>query len=187
VSAAVLGSHPCPCLRRWPQGQPCGGHLPAQPAALHITNPHCSTLPPAACPLPAAPPARTALWCTTAQPPAPCTPQPCSAPTPYPPACSAARKDGFAVHIYTASCSMDDSCLANADGDFLIVPQLVRACFAPTPSLFLCAVGLWGLPGQRRRRLPHCAAAGENLPGLNPASHPCQPACLFDLACLPAL
>lgn len=39
--------------------------------------------------------------------------------------CSAAKKDGFAIHIYTATTSMGDSCLCNADGDFLIVPQLV--------------------------------------------------------------
>ena len=37
--------------------------------------------------------------------------------------CSAARKDGYAIHVYTASVSMGDSCLANADGDMLIVPQ----------------------------------------------------------------
>ena len=37
--------------------------------------------------------------------------------------CSAAHKDGFAIHVYTASASMEDSCLANADGDMLIVPQ----------------------------------------------------------------
>lgn len=37
--------------------------------------------------------------------------------------CSPATKDGYAIHVYTASTSMDDSCLANADGDFLIVPQ----------------------------------------------------------------
>lgn len=42
------------------------------------------------------------------------------------PARSAARKDGYAIHVYAASASMADSCLANADGDFLIVPQLVR-------------------------------------------------------------
>ena len=36
---------------------------------------------------------------------------------------SAARKEGYAIHIYTATESMLDSCLANADGDFLIVPQ----------------------------------------------------------------
>lgn len=36
---------------------------------------------------------------------------------------SAARKEGFAIHIYTANRSMEDCCLANADGDFLIVPQ----------------------------------------------------------------
>ena len=37
---------------------------------------------------------------------------------------SAAMKEGLAVHVYTASASMEDSCLANADGDFLLVPQL---------------------------------------------------------------
>jgi homogentisate 1,2-dioxygenase len=37
--------------------------------------------------------------------------------------CSPATKDGFAIHVYTASTSMDGCCLANADGDFLIVPQ----------------------------------------------------------------
>ena len=36
---------------------------------------------------------------------------------------SAGKKDGFAIHVYTASVSMDNSCLANADGDMLIVPQ----------------------------------------------------------------
>jgi homogentisate 1,2-dioxygenase len=36
---------------------------------------------------------------------------------------SPATKDGFAIHVYTASTSMDGCCLANADGDFLIVPQ----------------------------------------------------------------
>ena len=39
---------------------------------------------------------------------------------------SAARKEGYAIHIYTATESMVDSCLANADGDFLIVPQQGR-------------------------------------------------------------
>ena len=32
-------------------------------------------------------------------------------------------KEGFAIHIYAASVSMKNRCLANADGDFLIVPQ----------------------------------------------------------------
>lgn len=32
-------------------------------------------------------------------------------------------KDGYAIHIYTASASMTNCCLSNADGDFLIVPQ----------------------------------------------------------------
>lgn len=36
---------------------------------------------------------------------------------------SAARKEGYAVHVYTASASMEDACLANADGDLLLVPQ----------------------------------------------------------------
>lgn len=36
----------------------------------------------------------------------------------------ASTKEGLAIHIYTASTSMTDTCLANADGDFLIVPQL---------------------------------------------------------------
>ncbi len=36
---------------------------------------------------------------------------------------SSGQKDGFAIHVYTASVSMEDSCLANADGDMLIVPQ----------------------------------------------------------------
>lgn len=36
---------------------------------------------------------------------------------------SSARKEGFAIHIYTANQDMEDTCLANADGDFLIVPQ----------------------------------------------------------------
>ena len=33
------------------------------------------------------------------------------------------RKEGYAIHVYTASVSMDDCCLGNADGDLLIVPQ----------------------------------------------------------------
>lgn len=36
---------------------------------------------------------------------------------------SAASKEGFAIHIYAASENMVDTCLANADGDMLIVPQ----------------------------------------------------------------
>lgn len=36
---------------------------------------------------------------------------------------SPATKDGYAIHIFTASMSMENCCLANADGDFLIVPQ----------------------------------------------------------------
>ncbi|KAL6770098.1 hypothetical protein ACKKBG_A33590 [Auxenochlorella protothecoides x Auxenochlorella symbiontica] len=41
---------------------------------------------------------------------------------------SAAAKDGYAIHMYAASADMGDSCLANADGDFLIVPQLGTLC-----------------------------------------------------------
>ena len=37
---------------------------------------------------------------------------------------SAATKDGYAVHVYTFNADMERSCMANADGDFLIVPQL---------------------------------------------------------------
>ena len=33
-------------------------------------------------------------------------------------------KHGLAVHYYTANAPMGDSCLLNADGDFLIVPQM---------------------------------------------------------------
>ena len=36
---------------------------------------------------------------------------------------SPGKKDGFAIHVYTASVSMHNRCLANADGDMLIVPQ----------------------------------------------------------------
>lgn len=36
---------------------------------------------------------------------------------------SAASKRGYAIHVYTASASMEDCCLGNADGDFLVVPQ----------------------------------------------------------------
>ncbi|KAK9853924.1 hypothetical protein WJX84_007940 [Apatococcus fuscideae] len=36
---------------------------------------------------------------------------------------SASTKSGFAIHVYALTAGMDDRCLANADGDFLIVPQ----------------------------------------------------------------
>jgi hypothetical protein len=36
---------------------------------------------------------------------------------------SCSTKDGYAIHIYTATEDMVDCCLCNADGDFLIVPQ----------------------------------------------------------------
>lgn len=36
---------------------------------------------------------------------------------------SAAMKEGFAIHIYVCNKSMESCSLANADGDFLIVPQ----------------------------------------------------------------
>ena len=37
--------------------------------------------------------------------------------------CSPLQKDGFAIHTYTATASMQRTALCNADGDFLIVPQ----------------------------------------------------------------
>lgn len=37
---------------------------------------------------------------------------------------SAAVKDGYAIHVYAFNADMERSCLANADGDMLIVPQL---------------------------------------------------------------
>jgi homogentisate 1,2-dioxygenase len=37
---------------------------------------------------------------------------------------STSSRQGYAIHIYTATADMTNSCLANADGDFLIVPQL---------------------------------------------------------------
>lgn len=39
---------------------------------------------------------------------------------------STSTKEGLAIHIYTASADMKDTCFANADGDFLIVPQFGR-------------------------------------------------------------
>ncbi len=52
---------------------------------------------------------------------------------------SAGKKDGFAIHVYTASVSMDNSCLANADGDMLIVPQQgeaqIACCLTPIFNL----------------------------------------------------
>ena len=35
-------------------------------------------------------------------------------------------RDGYAIHVYTASTSMTDTCLGNADGDMLVVPQAGR-------------------------------------------------------------
>jgi len=37
---------------------------------------------------------------------------------------SASSKTGYAIHMYTCKSDMGDSCFCNADGDFLIVPQL---------------------------------------------------------------
>ena len=39
---------------------------------------------------------------------------------------NAGAKQGFAIHVYGCNRSMDDSCLANADGDLLLVPQMGR-------------------------------------------------------------
>ena len=36
---------------------------------------------------------------------------------------SAADKSGYAVHMYACNQSMEDSCLCNADGELLVVPQ----------------------------------------------------------------
>ncbi|KAK9857622.1 hypothetical protein WJX84_011130 [Apatococcus fuscideae] len=36
---------------------------------------------------------------------------------------SASSKSGFAVHMYAATAPMEERCLTNADGDFLLVPQ----------------------------------------------------------------
>jgi homogentisate 1,2-dioxygenase len=36
---------------------------------------------------------------------------------------SCSAKEGYAIHIYVATESMQERCLANADGDFLVVPQ----------------------------------------------------------------
>jgi hypothetical protein len=47
---------------------------------------------------------------------------------------SAGAKNGFAVHVYTATASMEDSCLANADGDMLIVPQQGARRTGPAPA-----------------------------------------------------
>lgn len=33
------------------------------------------------------------------------------------------RKEGYAIHMYSANESMRDSCFSNADGDMLIVPE----------------------------------------------------------------
>lgn len=44
---------------------------------------------------------------------------------------SASSKSGFAIHIYALTAGMDDRSLANADGDFLIVPQSGQHWLAP--------------------------------------------------------
>eukprot|EP00898_Chlorokybus_atmophyticus_P004118 jgi/Chlat1/4707/Chrsp30S04759 len=36
---------------------------------------------------------------------------------------STSTKSGFAIHMYAINKSMEDKCMANADGDFLIVPE----------------------------------------------------------------
>lgn len=36
---------------------------------------------------------------------------------------SPSMKDGYAIHVYAITASMLDSCMCNADGDFLFVPQ----------------------------------------------------------------
>jgi len=45
--------------------------------------------------------------------------------------CSPASKQGYAMHMYAASASMKDCSFCNADGDFLIVPQLGATALPP--------------------------------------------------------
>jgi homogentisate 1,2-dioxygenase len=52
---------------------------------------------------------------------------------------SAAAKTGFAIHVYAATASMADACLANADGEMLIVPQQGAARCRGCWLLFICA------------------------------------------------
>ena len=60
--------------------------------------------------------------------------------------CSPASKQGYAMHMYAASTSMTDCSFCNADGDFLIVPQLglphtsipVTPCLACQSFLQMC-------------------------------------------------
>ena len=59
---------------------------------------------------------------------------------------STERREGYAIHMYTANRSMDHCCLSNADGDFLIVPQQGVICALPViaprlhpPSLLACS------------------------------------------------
>lgn len=50
------------------------------------------------------------------------------------------RKEGYAIHVYTASASMDDCCLGNADGDLLIVPQQGACLLAPVRACAVAAI-----------------------------------------------
>lgn len=36
---------------------------------------------------------------------------------------SPSLKEGYAIHVYAFTANMEDSCLCNADGDFLFVVQ----------------------------------------------------------------
>jgi homogentisate 1,2-dioxygenase len=47
-------------------------------------------------------------------------------------------RHGFAVHMYIANASMEGHAFANADGDFLIVPQQGSKLLTIIAFLFLC-------------------------------------------------
>jgi homogentisate 1,2-dioxygenase len=66
-------------------------------------------------------------------------------------------KEGFAIHIYTLNEAMKDTCMANADGDMLIVPQQ----------------GLPSAVAPRVRACLHVAVVHcMHKPCVHPASHP---------------
>ena len=72
-------------------------------------------------------------------------------------ACSPGRKEGFAIHVYTANASMVDCCLGNADGDMLIVPQQGRShAAADACIIYIPLHGCWCRPDPL---LPCCLAS----------------------------
>eukprot|EP00240_Pyramimonas_obovata_P014087 CAMPEP_0118937312 /NCGR_PEP_ID=MMETSP1169-20130426/22320_1 /TAXON_ID=36882 /ORGANISM="Pyramimonas obovata, Strain CCMP722" /LENGTH=189 /DNA_ID=CAMNT_0006880903 /DNA_START=527 /DNA_END=1092 /DNA_ORIENTATION=+ len=54
---------------------------------------------------------------------------------------SPAVKDGYAIHMYSANTNMDNKCLANADGNYLIVPQHGTLHITTELGLLLVAPG----------------------------------------------